>query len=570
MKLNKWEDFLLENVLNESILYFSEPLEKVIKRIDDPISDRLMSMRGTDIEEDMTLIDIDNKEGYVNFSTSKKINKLWNEGNDGEPEEAPFLKSTMFKAIYGLHRNGNEMWKRGRSPIKVGRFVKKLLPDLTDKDIERFSNKFRAALNKPDEQIMVVEGDEIKKWYLHYNYFEIKHTLGGSCMRYERCSDYLNIYSENPDVCKLLCIVKLNSDDEYKLVARALIWKVEDQEFDFFLDRQYTIHDSYVDKMREWAKNMGYAYKTNNNHTDITLVTYEETNKLNMVVKLKNYKFKSYPYMDTFKKLDTQKGTLHNTLVEEGVGYILNKTDGTYKVISEMIYSEWHGEYYPEARLVYSNFLDDYILRGESVEVTRGSGRHRGWYPEGHERIVYDYWNDDFLFDNDAVYSQYYEGHIMMEESCMAIIELDFKDFELEISNESDVHTDDDNFVNKNRVSSSVRRNIEDIDSYDKIKRNLLTFSQVFNFYVPKVVSVKLNIYDISIDETPTLFLTEEDFNLLRILPDSIYSKYEKSGETLTDKFHYNDLLKKLNLHDKLLKLYPEDSERYKELVNLQ
>ena len=75
------------------------------------------------------------------------------------------------------------------------------------------------------------------------------------------------IYTENPDVCKMLILIE---DD--KLIGRALVWKLSSIKIygkdpvqdSWFMDRQYTIKDSDVEKFRNYAKEKGWIYKSSN------------------------------------------------------------------------------------------------------------------------------------------------------------------------------------------------------------------------------------------------------------------------------------------------------------------
>ena len=70
LKYNSFSvDFLLENIINESIIYYSPELRKVLNRIKDiEISKDLIGVESTDIKPDITFVHLD-KEGYLSFST---------------------------------------------------------------------------------------------------------------------------------------------------------------------------------------------------------------------------------------------------------------------------------------------------------------------------------------------------------------------------------------------------------------------------------------------------------------------------------------------------------------------
>ena len=70
----KYNEFLLENLINESILYYSPKVRDIISKIESPISDELKKLERTDTPKDVTFIDLD-KEGYISFTTMKSAEK---------------------------------------------------------------------------------------------------------------------------------------------------------------------------------------------------------------------------------------------------------------------------------------------------------------------------------------------------------------------------------------------------------------------------------------------------------------------------------------------------------------
>ena len=68
----KYSDFLV----NESILYYSPKVRRLLSKIDDPIAKDLVSLETTDLPIDVTFVDLDeNKEGYLTFTTMKSAEK---------------------------------------------------------------------------------------------------------------------------------------------------------------------------------------------------------------------------------------------------------------------------------------------------------------------------------------------------------------------------------------------------------------------------------------------------------------------------------------------------------------
>ena len=237
-------------------------------------------------------------------------------------------------------------------------------------------------MNKGSEKFELVKGEDIRYWYLEDRYEEVKGQLGNSCMRFQRCQKYLDIYVENPESCSLL-ILKGNTPD--KIIGRALIWTIHDgpgvagREF---MDRVYMINDS--DKL------LFEAYAKEHNIFRSQTYTYK--------IKVKEGRYDYYPYMDTFTCYDYEKGILTSGVdgdEEDILG--LQNTDGTASDNSGRVYSEYHGEYIDEDDARYC----------EDVEG-----------PVHYESTVWLEYLDIYVTDNaDTVYSEYLDGNYYSEDA---------------------------------------------------------------------------------------------------------------------------------------------------------
>ena len=67
-------ELLLERAINESILYYSPDLRKIINKIDSDIALDLRRSETSDIKPDVTFVDLD-QEGYLSFSTMRNAKK---------------------------------------------------------------------------------------------------------------------------------------------------------------------------------------------------------------------------------------------------------------------------------------------------------------------------------------------------------------------------------------------------------------------------------------------------------------------------------------------------------------
>lgn len=457
-------DLLLEKIINETYIYFSPDLEKVLRKTKSDIGYDLLSISKTDIKPDVTFVNIDKgKEDYLSFTTARNagnnLSKIW---THVKPDDwfTNVLNGGDLDAIWGKRGDVNDVYSKSRNSLRIGRFVNKVFPGkYTDKQIEEFVNAFKASIESK-ERFEIVEGEDIVKWYNYRNYLTIRGTLGNSCMK-DKSDSTFRIYVSNPEICRML-ILRSDDDDE-KIIGRALIWKLSSikragkdlEGVEYFMDRQYTINDSDVVKFKNYAKEQGWAYKAYNNHHSFEPIFYkDEEFNAKMTVQLVgkhggDFDYSSYPYMDTFRRYDPENGILYNddnTDSKNKGNYILASTNGSYEEIEGGVWSEWYDRRISEEDAIWSDWADSYLDRDRVVEVTNGSRRYHGVYPEDCEDITYDEWNEFYIHINDAVYSDHYEYSLFDEDAVEVIAAID-SDGEPEDSSGNFYHKDDDDKV---------------------------------------------------------------------------------------------------------------------------
>jgi hypothetical protein len=245
-------------------------------------------------------------------------------------------------------------------------------------------------------------------------------------MRHRKCSSYFGIYTENPDQVKLLI---LKSEDGESILGRALIWKVDiDIEgVDTYMDRIYAIDDANKARFEEYADTKGWLKRQTSRYGDCMDFTLGDKNfdDYKMTVQLSKWKFDDYPYMDTLKSLIVEDGILINSEDEDSPGrYVMTNTDGSYTDTSGK-WSNWFDTRIPEDEAVWSEPLDDWIYRNDSIEVEHGSRRNRGFYPSEYEEIYQDASTNYYIHSNDAEWSEYHDGYILSEDAIYAITWID-------------------------------------------------------------------------------------------------------------------------------------------------
>ena len=574
LKYNSFSvDFLLENIINESIIYYSPELRKVLNRIKDiEISKDLIGVESTDIKPDITFVDLD-KEGYLSFSTMRNAKKTIVDKFphldyiDTRPDQ------DMADELFDLDKRGSSsasgVTQKSRNSVAIGRFINKLFPGkYNDKDREEFVNSFKASIEQGTERFEVVEGEDIAFWYSYENYKEDSGTLGNSCMA--RKTNLFGIYTQNQDVCKMLI---LKEDD--KIIGRSLIWKLasikhikQDVEgIEYFMDRQYTIKESDVQKFRNYAKEQGWCYKSYNNHHSLSTVTIDGVEKnVDMTIKVATKDYNRYPYMDTFKRYDVNNGILHNDDEQEERyegQYILEDTGGGYSEIEGGVWSEWYDRRIDDDDAVYSEPLGDHLIADRAVQVVRGYSRRRGWYPDDYDDIFFDEDHDEYFHVDDGVYSEI-EDRMLWDETAVLVV--------VEIFDDGDVPSTDGQYMYENdrdikEINTSwiwydkISDTHTDWRDYSYISQKLLVVDYKGN-YIPKKFAIevyKIEPRDNAVDITGVEYLTKVDslglgYNII------------ESEKRLTDWFTYTQIIAEYT--DILLVRLPKLINRYDDVLN--
>jgi hypothetical protein len=362
----KYNEFLFESIINESVLVYSDKFKKLIDKIDSPVAKALSDLESKDFDITNNYIDIQDKE-HISFILDRRVKQIEDNskkfvtytGGTGflthsdsnskifkELEYVPvgdktyhptrnergevlnkvtstktgktYLRVSFPGGISVINENNiiyddvrKLAFTQNRQPIRIGRGVRSILNSaklsFNDSEIEQFVNKFKSEWDKMNDIFRffeLVDGDDIAMWYNLENYAEPNRgQLGNSCMRYENCQGYFGIYTENPDKCKLLILRDQNSDDKIK--GRSLIWFLDSPKL-VFMDRIYTNNDSDIDLFRQYALAKDWYYKEyNGSSSDTTIVGKSEKMRPNeLSVNLKSERDGNY---GAYPYLDTLK-----------------------------------------------------------------------------------------------------------------------------------------------------------------------------------------------------------------------------------------------------------------------
>ena len=235
---------------------------------------------------------VDNHINYISISNSDKT-------------RISYLTPERLDALLS---NGEDVWTSSkRFHIKPGAFISKIFKNIHPKEVENFSQLFRNVQTKITTNFKIVSGSNILRYYHYESYFSESGSLGNSCMKYDSCQDYLDLYTDNTDKISMLVM----ATDDHRLIGRALLWSIDDMKI---MDRIYTIDDeTYQYHFKKWADDNGYWYKKEQKwNNTLFFESKGKTIYKEISFNLKSFKLNHYPYMDTFKFLNTTDGVISN------------------------------------------------------------------------------------------------------------------------------------------------------------------------------------------------------------------------------------------------------------------
>ena len=273
----------------------------------------------------------------------------------------------------------SEIWTSSRRfQAKPGGFISKVFKDIPAREVELFSTLFRNVSNRLKVNLQVVKGERIRDFYYYESYASDNGSLGASCMRYDNCQKYMNVYVENTDVVSML--VMLN--DHGSLIGRALLWDCDGYKI---MDRIYTTNDEkYAFYFKEWATKNNYLFKSNQNWFDT--MTFEKIGdkkqELRIDIKLPKSDYRYYPYMDTFKFFNEDTGVISNYQPKGYDFYTICTPDGSkygsdylafdivdkvFRYRHDACYVRYLDGFTNSNNVSYSEIHDEYILRDDAT-----------------------------------------------------------------------------------------------------------------------------------------------------------------------------------------------------------
>jgi hypothetical protein len=345
------------NRIDESVLYYAPPFREqleILKKSGSDIASKLLELEMEDLPTDITFVNSAEDVGYLTFhpmaKAIEKIRKTYSPGDDDSEDPLDLQANPNKKyhdTIYNNEINGTtymSIYTGNKNAIKIGKFIKKVVPTTTDVQIEDFVNELKAVQDNLKEKIELVSGDDIAKWYRSENCYS-GGSLGNSCMKDK---NFFDIYTQNPETVNLLI---MKSGD--KIVARALVWKIKTSNpqlgFTYYMDRIYTVKDHQEKVMIAFAEKQGWAYRVPGGVYERGVIYQgKKHHDVKISVQIKKLKYEKYPYMDTFSRYDYVTGLLWNDMNknQRTRGHILTSTQGDFNKGQERGLIRRWGDYF--------------------------------------------------------------------------------------------------------------------------------------------------------------------------------------------------------------------------------
>jgi hypothetical protein len=237
-----------------------------------------------------------------------------------------------------------------KEQMKIGKFANKIYSSINETipptEMEKFVNEYKGIVTsfKLMNNFDIVYGQNIRKFYHENVYAEGKGSLNQSCMRYDYCQNYLDIFVDNPD--KINMVILRNPINKIKIDGRALLWNLDSHKGKKFLDFPYTTKDYMYKIFEEYSKKKGWFYtQMEKNRPTMSLNTllnghyryldvYDSTgNKTDeeFFVNLTPQEYEYYPYLDIMRYFNPITGYLTNVETGEDDFIILDSDIGEYR-----------------------------------------------------------------------------------------------------------------------------------------------------------------------------------------------------------------------------------------------
>ena len=203
-----------------------------------------------------------------------------------------------------------QVWNfKKRYHTSVGKLIRRLFKEkYSDRDITSFSEAYASLITvaNPLYDFQIMEGEQIKWAYHEDNYHTHTNTLGSSCMRYERCQSYFDIYTKDPSKVKIGVLLRNG-----KVAARAILWNLNDY---WAYDRIYSTRTETENLLKSTLETAGYRR------------IWQASGQYSLKIDLSGVS--RFPYVDTLYCYDPDSQVLSN--YGQGHHFSFRSTGGDY------------------------------------------------------------------------------------------------------------------------------------------------------------------------------------------------------------------------------------------------
>jgi len=515
-KMFSYDDYMLEKILesvnaDELKLLISKKLNDILVTIKShPIALNILQNSNTNANDfKVTFIDIDDsdtkKKDMISFLVSNKAISLAAKSIGAELKRGEEISDTELNTFkVTAYTNQNTFYNTsGRSITKIGRLVGKLFPNQykqsgdPGKDIESFVNMYKAA--RDTSKFEIVKGDKIAHWYNEEQYVTGGGSMNNSCMRYGKCKNYLEFYTENED--KVSLVILKDTEDDKKIRGRAILWELESPSGRTFMDRIYTSKDSDIILFQDYAKENGWLHKKYQNMDgDGPWIDTKNGEKsyIDLVVDgLEDPGDGGYPYMDTMKyfdgdtisndkdylsepkKLESTSGDaqeagewsdFYNEYIDiEGDDMIYCERGDGYRYDHDCFYSEFYGESiaddYAERYMTDCDLSDDGDSWRDDSDYVETHEGHTATNDYAENNLTYSEYHNEWL--EESVWSDYMDDHISEDDAVEVYTDVEGSDTDWRVDDPSDGHYwkwehDDEKYSND--ITEAELREYHDLD----------------------------------------------------------------------------------------------------------
>lgn len=326
--IKNYNNFVLESILNESVLVYSDKFKTLMNKIDSPVAKALLDIETKDLQLANNFIDISDDKEQISFIPDRRAQQLFNPenlqkyayyaGNGGFLTHSPTNKNifnllgyeptegTMFHPEVGekgevlskaigpssgktylkiqfangisvinqekvRYDNPTELaFTQGRQKIRTGRGIRALLNSanltFSDAEIEKFVNLYKAEIEKMNDIFRNFERVKGDSIAHWYNYSNYELGRSKGTLSNSCMSAVPSSYFEIYTSTESCSLLILKTDDGTQIKGRALVWELSSPEGITYMDRIYTHNDSDVELFRQYAQKQGWYYKPSNNN----------------------------------------------------------------------------------------------------------------------------------------------------------------------------------------------------------------------------------------------------------------------------------------------------------------